>query len=221
MKTPLPALEWKLSQELIDYDTALALMEERVDQVIAREKPEMAWLLQHPPLYTSGTSAKPVDLLDNKRFPVYAAGRGGEFTYHGPGQRVAYIMLDLKERARPSAPDLRLYVQTLEAWLIATLAQFGLTGHVREGRIGVWVDDGKGSEAKIAALGIRIRKWVTYHGIALNVHPDLSHYAGIVPCGINNFGVTSLHALGVRASMDEVDEVLRQQFRAFFPERAV
>ena len=174
--------------------------------MIAGNADEMVWLLEHPPLYTSGTSAKPSDLIE-QRFPVYETGRGGEFTYHGPGQRIGYVMLDLKKRERM---DVRAYVKSLEQWIIATLAEFGVAAFTREGRIGVWVDKPKGGEAKIAALGIRVRKWVTFHGISINVNPDLSHYAGIVPCGIREYGVTSLKALGIDASMEEVDTALKQ-----------
>jgi len=213
----MPALpttiEWKHSQELTDYTDAMEAMEARVADIIARTQPELVWLLEHPPLYTSGTSAHATDLLDNTRFPVYPAGRGGQFTYHGPGQRVGYVMLDLKRR---KAMDVRAYVQNLEQWLIATLKAFGVEGFIREGRVGVWVHGPQG-EAKIAALGIRIRKWVTYHGISLNVHPDLSHYAGIVPCGIQQFGVTSLHDFGIAVSMQEVDQVLQRKFEQYFP----
>jgi len=178
-----------------------------VEEIVAGRAEEMVWLLEHPPLYTAGTSARPDDLLSSP-FPVYAAGRGGQYTYHGPGQRVAYVMLDLKTR---SAMDVRRYVASLERWMIATLAEFGVEGFVREGRVGVWVNDG-GQEAKIGAIGIRIRKWVTFHGICLNVAPDLSHYHGIVPCGIREYGVTSLARLGVNASMETVDAVLKAQF---------
>jgi len=216
MKNMPSAIEWKLSQGVVDYPAAISKMEQRVEAILSGTAPEMVWLLEHPPLYTSGTSAKPADLLDSMRFPVYSAGRGGQFTYHGPGQRVAYIMLDLKRRSAPQAPDLRAYVQQLEQWIIVTLAHFGLKGNVREGRVGVWVNDPNGQEAKIAALGIRIRKWVTYHGISLNVHPDLSHYGGIVPCGISNFGVTSLEALGIKTTLPEVDDVLKQEFGRVF-----
>lgn len=218
-------VEWKISGGLTDYPEAVSFMEARAADIAAGTAPEMVWLVEHPPLYTGGTSAKSGDLLDGQRFPVYASGRGGQFTYHGPGQRVAYVMLDLKKRAAPGQPDIRAYVQQLEQWLIATLGQFGVTGYIREGRVGVWVDASslplsKGSEfnneAKIAALGIRVRKWVTYHGVALNVAPDLTHYAGIVPCGLGNFGVTSLKALGIDTSMHEVDAVLRHEFTRLF-----
>jgi len=176
---------------------------------------ELVWLLEHPPLYTAGTSAQEGDLLDTARFPVYRTGRGGQFTYHGPGQRVAYVMLDLKSRYAPKVPDVRDYVQKLEAWLIATLAEFGIKGELREGRIGIWVVTPEG-EKKIAALGVRIRSGVSYHGVALNVHPDLSHFEGIVPCGIRTYGVTSLEAMGVTVTMEEVDAVLRATFSSFF-----
>lgn len=174
---------------------------------------ELVWLVEHPPLYTAGTSADDKDLLHKTHFPVYDTGRGGQYTYHGPGQRVAYLMLDLKKRGMM---DVRLYVQTLERWIIATLATFGVDSFVREGRIGVWALDRAGNEAKIAALGIRVRRWVTYHGICINVNPDLTHYAGIVPCGISEYGVTSLKALGVDASMSDVDRALESTFEHVF-----
>ncbi len=206
-------IEWTISQGLTEYPLAMEQMEARVSGILAQTAPEWVWLLEHPPLYTSGTSAKAGDLIDSTRFPVYSAGRGGQFTYHGPNQRVAYVMLDLKHR---NAMDVRAYVQHLEQWIIDSLAHFGVHGFVREGRVGVWVMDASGAESKIAAVGIRIRKWVTFHGISLNVHPDLSHYTGIVPCGIDNFGVTSLAALGINASMQEVDAVLKEHFNRVF-----
>ncbi|MFO0389359.1 MAG: lipoyl(octanoyl) transferase LipB [Alphaproteobacteria bacterium] len=231
-------VEHLLSKDRVDYPTALAAMEERVSGILDGSKPEALWFLEHPPLYTSGTSARQSDLLGNMPFPVFDAGRGGQWTYHGPGQRVVYVMLDLKKR---DTMDLRQYVKQLEQWIIATLAYFGVEGFTREERIGVWVNEALGiwdlglekekryspmpnalsltpnlREAKIAALGIRVRKWVTFHGICLNVQPDLSHYNGIVPCGINNYGVTSLKALGISASMDEVDEVLKEEFGKIF-----
>jgi lipoyl(octanoyl) transferase len=178
---------------------------------------ELLWFLEHPPLYTAGTSAADDELLTPERFPVFRTGRGGRFTYHGPGQRVAYAVLDLR---RPGPPDVRRYVQTLEAWLIAALAHLGVAGGRREGRIGIWVNTPTG-EAKIAALGVRISRWITTHGIALNVDPDLSHFAGIVPCGITEHGVTSLKALGVEADMAEVDDVLRASFEEAFDARLV
>ena len=213
-------VEWRVSEGLVPYESALAVMNARAAAVAAGEAPELVWLIEHPPLYTSGTSARPGDLIE-ARFPLFAAGRGGQLTYHGPGQRVVYLMLDLKRRV----PDVRRYVATLEEWLIRTLASFNLRGERREDRIGVWVARGDhGREDKIAAIGIRIRRWVTLHGIALNVEPDLSHFAGIVPCGVADprYGVTSLVDLGLPVAMPDVDMVLRQEFEPLFgPVRAV
>jgi lipoyl(octanoyl) transferase len=191
-------------------------MQARVDAIAEGRAGELVWLLQHPPLYTAGTSAQAADVID-ERFPVFQSGRGGQMTYHGPGQRVAYVMLDLKRRT----PDLRRYVATLEDWLIRTLAAFNVRGERREGRVGVWVrrpDKGLGYEDKIAAIGIRVSRWVTLHGVALNAHPDLSHFAGIVPCGMKEqrCGVTSLADLGHIVSMPEVDSVMRREFEALF-----
>lgn len=208
---PVNTLEWKVSGGLTPYLPAIAEMEERVEGIIAGNAPEMVWLVEHPPLYTAGTSANELDLLSDE-FPLYHTGRGGQITYHGPGQRVAYVMLNLKKRG---AMDVRAFVQQLESWLIAAIAEFGVRGEIRDGRVGVWVNTGE-NEAKIAALGIRVRKWVTFHGVALNVNPDLSHYAGIVPCGIRGFGITSLHSLGVNVSMEETDVVLQREFSKFF-----
>ncbi len=205
------SVEWKISKSLIAYPDAIEVMEKRVEQIITGTEQEMVWLLEHPPLYTAGTSAKDSDLLSHD-FPLYHTGRGGQITYHGPGQRVAYVMLNLKKR---NAMDTRAFVKNLENWLISTIAEFGVTGEIREGRVGVWVNTPT-VEAKIAALGIRLRKWVTFHGIALNVHPNLSHYAGIVPCGIKGFGVTSLHNLGVTTTMEEVDIILKKEFFNIF-----
>jgi lipoyl(octanoyl) transferase len=201
---------------LVEYQQALSAMDQRAAAIAAGEAPELVWLLEHPPLYTAGTSAKPADLVA-ARFPVHDAGRGGQFTYHGPGQRVAYLMLDLKRRGG----DVRRFVATLEEWLIRSLARFGVTAERRQDRIGVWVarpDKGDGCEDKIAAIGIRVRRWVTLHGVSLNVAPDLAHFAGIVPCGIADprFGVTSLADLGVPASMDDVDAALRSEFESLF-----
>jgi lipoyl(octanoyl) transferase len=209
-------VEWRIDQGLVAYDTALAGMAARAAAVAAGETAELAWLLEHPPLYTAGTSARPEELIE-ARFPVHRTGRGGQFTYHGPGQRVAYLMLDLKRRE----PDLRRYVSTLEEWIIRTLAAFGVRGERREDRIGVWVrrpEQGKGREDKIAAIGIRVQRWVTLHGISLNVAPDLAHFSGIVPCGVSAplYGVTSLADLGVATSMAEVDSLLRQTFEDLF-----
>ena len=209
-------VEWRISPGLVAYEAALALMEARTTAIAASSAPELVWLLEHPPLYTAGTSAKPGQLIE-ARFPVYPAGRGGQFTYHGPGQRVAYVMLDLRRRG----PDVRRFVATLEEWIIRTLAALVVTGGRREDRIGVWVprpDKGGGREDKIAAIGVRIRRWVTLHGIALNVEPELSHFSGIVPCGVSEprYGVTSLADLGLPVSMAEVDMALRREFEALF-----
>ena len=205
-------VEWRTAATPQDYPEAVAAMEARVAAIADRTADEMVWLVEHPPLYTGGTSADPGDLVAPGRFPVYPTGRGGQYTYHGPGQRVAYVMVDLNRRN----PDLRRYVQTLEEWAIRTLAVFGVTGERREGLIGVWVPLPGGGHDKIAAIGIRVRRWVTFHGIALNVDPDLEHFSGIVPCGVRGAGVTSLRALGVAATMAEVDVVLRREFEALF-----
>jgi len=206
-------IEWKISSGLIPYEEAMSVMEARVAAIIRGAAPEMVWLLEHPPLYTAGTSAKPSDLLTPEALPVHYTGRGGQFTYHGPGQRIAYVMLDLKRR---NAQDVRAYVQALEEWIIRSLAAFNIIGERREGRVGIWVEKPDGSEAKIGALGIRVRKWVTYHGIALNIHPDLSHFSGIVPCGVSAHGVTSYADLGHHVTMQEIDAVLRSEFSALF-----
>jgi lipoyl(octanoyl) transferase len=205
------ALEWRVEDSPVGYEAAVAAMEARVEAIRAGTAPELVWLLEHPPLYTAGTSTRPDDLLD-PRLPVHPTGRGGQLTYHGPGQRVGYVMLDLKRRG----PDVRRYVRGLEAWLIAALARFNVRGERREGRVGIWVAGRDGGEAKIAAIGVRVRRWVSFHGVALNVDPDLSHYAGIVPCGIREHGVTSLAALGVTATMEEVDMALRAAFDEVF-----
>jgi lipoyl(octanoyl) transferase len=217
----LAPVEWRLGERLIPYDEALTTMEQRAGAVATGTAPELAWLIEHPPLYTAGTSAKPTDLIE-ARFPVHQTGRGGQFTYHGPGQRVAYLMLDLRRRGA----DVRRYVATLEEWLIRTLAAFNIRGERREDRIGVWVrrpDKGEGREDKIAAIGIRVKRWVSLHGVALNVEPELAHFQGIVPCGVSEqrYGVTSLVDLGVPVTMPEVDMVLRREFEALFgPTRA-
>ncbi len=204
-------MEWKTEPGLTPYERALSEMEARVS-AIQQGAVDLGWLVEHPPLYTLGTSAKDGDILDHA-IPSFVTGRGGQVTYHGPGQRVAYVMRDLRRHS--AEPDLRLYVQQLEQWIIATLKEFGVDGFIREGRVGVWVNTKRG-EAKIAALGVRIQKWVTSHGIALNVNPDLSHYAGIVPCGIREFGVTSLADMGIKATMDEVDATLKTKFNQIF-----
>jgi lipoyl(octanoyl) transferase len=210
--------EWRISDGLTDYPTALAAMSERVDLIRAQNAEEMVWLVEHPPLYTAGTSARPEELHQPRMLPTYAAGRGGQWTYHGPGQRTAYVMLDLtRPHGQVPARDVRAYVAGLEEWLIRTLAQFGVRGERREGRIGIWVaDQAAATEAKIGAIGVRVTRWVTWHGIALNVQPNLAHFAGIVPCGIRAHGVTSLHALGIRATMAEVDLALRSAWSDIF-----
>lgn len=204
----MPNLDVIASNEQVDYPSALNFMEDRVAGVIDGTKKECLWLLEHPPLYTYGTSAKQEDLLE-KKFPVYEARRGGEFTYHGPGQRVGYLMMNIEPH------DIRKFVWNLEEWIILTLEHFGVKGERREGRIGIWVIDG-GQEKKIAALGIRARKWVSFHGIAINISPDLSHFNGIVPCGISQYGVTSLEQLGIDVEMREVDSILVEKFFEVF-----
>lgn len=211
------APEWLTSDTPVDYPDALALMEKRVAAIRAGTGRELVWLLEHPPLYTAGVSSKDADLLEPGRFPVHRTGRGGQFTYHGPGQRVAYLLLDLKRRN----PDVRAYVRDLEEWLIRTLARFNVKGERREGRVGIWVDRGpytgeRGREDKIAAIGVRLRRWVSFHGVALNVEPDLSHFEGIVPCGIRGHGVTSLVQLGIPATLDDVDTALMGTFPEVF-----
>ncbi|MGM0585683.1 MAG: lipoyl(octanoyl) transferase LipB [Pseudomonadota bacterium] len=214
--------EWQVSDGLVPYQEALAQMEARVAAIRAGEAGELVWLLEHPPLYTAGTSARPEDLVDPDRFPVFEARRGGEYTYHGPGQRVAYAMLDLNRRGR----DVRRFVWSLEEWVIRTLAAFNVTGERREGRVGVWVvrpdkprqPDGSPAEDKIAAIGVRLRRWVSFHGVAINLEPDLSHFEGIVPCGIRGHGVTSLADLGLTTTMPELDMALKASFAEVFGE---
>jgi lipoyl(octanoyl) transferase len=216
-----PPVEWRIAEGLTQYEDAVAEMEVRADAIAASEARERVWLVEHPPLYTSGTSGRAADVLA-PRFPVHQTGRGGQATYHGPGQRVAYVMLDLKRRRQ----DVRAFVAALEAWIIATLAAFNVLGGRRENRVGVWVARpdkapgllGQGAEDKLAAIGIRVRRWVTFHGIALNVEPDLSHFSGIVPCGVSatHLGVTSLVDLGLPVTILEVDAVLRREFEAIF-----
>src|SRR6516164_3354826 len=210
------AVEWRISDSAVDYSEAVAAMEARAAAIAAREADELVWLLEHPPLYTSGTSGKVGDLLA-PRFPLFATGRGGQVTYHGAGQRVAYVMLDLKRRR----PDVRAYIAALEEWIIRTLAAFNVRGERREDRVGVWVkrpDKGDGCEDKIAAIGVRLRRWVSFHGIAINVEPDLSHFSAIVPCGVTDprYGVTSLVDLGLPVTMADVDVALRQAFEEIF-----
>jgi lipoyl(octanoyl) transferase len=207
---PVSRIAWKASTAPVPYPEAVAFMERHVGQMAAGKAGEMVWLLEHPALYTAGTSAKPEELLD-ARFPVFPSGRGGQYTYHGPGQRVAYVMLDLKKRGL----DVRDFVHGLEQWVIESLRPFGVTGERREGRIGVWVKTPEG-DAKIAAIGVRVRKWITYHGIAINVAPDLTHFSGIVPCGITDAGVTSLKALGNPATLAGLDQALKATFEKTF-----
>jgi len=202
--------EWRMSDSPVAYPEALEAMEARAAAIADGQANELVWLLEHPPIYTAGTSANDADLID-ARFPVYRTGRGGQFTYHGPGQRVGYVMLNLKRRK----PDVRGFVHDLEQWLIETLAQFNVKGERRDGRVGIWVARGS-REDKIAALGVRIRRWVTFHGVSLNVEPDLSHFDGIVPCGVRQHGVTSLADLGVPATMADVDVAMRQSFEKIF-----
>jgi lipoyl(octanoyl) transferase len=215
--TPVTTLvDWRTSDQPVPYPDALTYMEARAAAIAEGKAGEQVWLLEHPPIYTAGTSAQDSDLID-ARFPVYRTGRGGQFTYHGPGQRVGYVMLDLKSRK----PDVRAYVRDLEQWLIETLAELGVKGERREGRVGIWVQRPPTSllnarEDKIAALGVRIKRWVTFHGVALNVEPDLTHFAGIVPCGISAHGVTSLADLGIPATMADVDVALKRSFRKIF-----
>lgn len=212
--------EWSVLPGLAPYLATIAAMEARVAAIAAGTSPEAIWLLEHPPLYTAGTSAKPQDLTDPDRFPVYPAGRGGQYTYHGPGQRVIYCMLDLNRRGR----DVRCFVRDLEAWVIATLAEFNVKGEIRPGRVGVWVTrpdrpgpDGLPTEDKIAAIGVKLRRWVSFHGISINVEPDLTHFSGIVPCGIRDHGVTSLVDLGLPVSIADLDAALQKTFAAVFP----
>ena len=207
------AAGWAVSRGQVPYPEAVAAMEARVAAIADGRAGELVWLLEHPPLYTAGVSAKAGDLLDAKRFPVFESGRGGQFTYHGPGQRVAYLMLDLNARRR----DVRGYVQALEAWIIGALDPFNVEGRIVDGRVGVWTDTPAG-EAKIAAIGVKVRRWVSFHGISLNVEPDLSHFAGIVPCGVTDAGVTSLVDLGRPVGMDEADAALKASFRRVFGE---
>lgn len=208
-------VQWAVSTGYVDYEPAVAAMEARVAAIAAGEAGEVVWLLEHPPLYTAGVSAKDDDLLSPDRFPVHRTGRGGQFTYHGPGQRVAYVMLDLNRRGK----DVRAFVHGLEDWIIGALDQFGVEAGMREGRVGVWVERkgaGWSREDKIAAIGVKVRKWVSFHGISLNVEPDLDHFGGIVPCGISEHGVTSLVDLGVLATMDEADGALKASFQRVF-----
>lgn len=208
-------VHWRVSAGLTPYREAVAEMEGRVARIRQETDAELVWLLEHPPLYTAGTSADPRELLAGERFPVHATGRGGRYTYHGPGQRVVYVMLDLKRRS----PDVRVFVQAMEAWITDALAEFGVVGETRPDRVGVWVrrpEKGENVEDKIAAVGVRIRGWVSLHGLSLNVAPDLEHFSGIVPCGLSGYGVTSLADLGLNPSMSDVDAALRRAFERHF-----
>jgi lipoyl(octanoyl) transferase len=210
------AVEWRVAEAPVPYEAAVAEMEARVAAIRAGAAPELLWLLEHPPLYTAGTSADPADLLDATRLPVFKSGRGGQYTYHGPGQRIAYVMLDLSRRGR----DVGCHVWRLEEWMIRVLARFGIAAGRRQGRVGVWIGrglhDDKVGDEKIGAIGVRVRHWITYHGLALNVAPDLANYAGIVPCGISGHGVTSMAVLGVKATMADVDAAFRATFDDVF-----
>jgi lipoyl(octanoyl) transferase len=210
LRSDMP-VRWEIAEGLVEYEAAVARMEREVAAIARGEGPELVWLVEHPPLYTAGTSAEPRDLVAPDRFPVHATGRGGQYTYHGPGQRVAYVMLDLKRRGQ----DVRAFVAGLEQWLIDTLAQFNVTGERREDRVGVWVAR-PGREDKIAAIGIRLRHWVSFHGVSLNVDPDLTHFSGIVPCGISDHGVTSLTNLGLPVTMEDADIALKHSFEKIF-----
>jgi len=213
-------VQWRVADGLIAYPDALAFMEERAAAIAAGDAPELVWLLEHPPLYTAGTSTNPIDLLTPDRFPVYETGRGGQYTYHGPGQRVAYAMLNLKKRGQ----DVRAFVAGLEQWIIGTLARFHIHGEIRDDRVGVWVErpekprqmNGQPTEDKIAAIGVRVRRWVTFHGISINLNPELEHFSGIVPCGIQQHGVTSFEDLGLTTAMPDLDMALRTEFETVF-----
>jgi len=212
MGTEQAGIEWRINETPVDYLAAIEEMESRVAAIRAGAAAELIWLLEHPPLYTAGTSARDEELLDPARLPVYRTGRGGRYTYHGPGQRIAYVMLDLRQRGQ----DVRCHVHQLEEWMILTLARFGVHGERRNDRVGIWVARRNGCEEKIAAVGVRVRRWVTYHGVALNLDPELDHYRGIVPCGIAEHGVTSLAKLGAAATREEIDAALQDTFAEAF-----
>lgn len=220
MTTMTSDVEWTIAEGLTDYNAALTAMQARVADIRAGTASERVWLVEHPPLYTAGTSAKPEELTDPTRFPTYHAGRGGQWTYHGPGQRTGYVMLDLtKQHGRVPAQDIRCYVNGLEEWLIRALDRFNVKGERREGRVGIWVTDkATGTESKIGAIGVRVTRWVSWHGVALNVEPNLGHFGGIVPCGLSQYGVTSLAALGTPATMHDADVALRGAWDEVFAE---
>jgi len=213
-------VQWEISESEVDYDTSLEKMEKHVKKIIRGEADEKIWLLEHPSLYTAGTSADKKDLVEPNRFPVFQTKRGGQYTYHGPGQRVVYVMLDLNKRGK----DIKKFVESLEAWIICTLAEFNVVGHSRKGRVGIWVErpdkpknvNGLIEEEKIAAIGVRLKKWITFHGLSINVDPDLSHFDGIVPCGIKEHGVTSLVDLGLPVSITDLDVALTKSFSKVF-----
>ena len=207
-------IEWRSSSELVDYEFALSVMEKRVDAIISQKESELAWLIEHNSIYTAGSSAQDSDIL-SANFPVYKSGRGGKYTYHGPGQRVGYLLLDLKKRASNKKPDLKKYVYDLEELVISVLKELDVKGERKKDRIGIWVTTNN-KEEKIAAIGIRVRKWITFHGFAINVQPNLDHFSGIIPCGLDKFGVTSLQKLGVNCSLDEFDQLLKQKFYQIF-----
>ena len=211
----MKTVEWKTSKALVNYKEAVGAMEKRSEAIYSGLAREQVWLLEHPELYTAGTSAKPKDLIDKNLFPVYQTGRGGQYTYHGPGQRVAYVMLDLRKRGR----NLKAFINTLEEWLILTLADFAIVGERLPGHIGIWVECEKTSKAKIAAIGIRVRRWITLHGISLNVNPNLLHYKGIVPCGVKKYGLTSLKDQGITTSNTLIDAALKRSFGVVFEEK--
>jgi lipoyl(octanoyl) transferase len=215
-------LEWRIDDALTEYPDALAAMQARVAAIRAGTATDMVWLVEHPPLYTAGTSAKPAELTDPARFPIFKAGRGGQWTYHGPGQRTAYVMLDLNRRhGRVPPQDVRGYVHGLEEWLIRALARFNVKGERRDGRVGIWVaDPATGAESKIGAIGVRVSRWVSWHGVALNVEPNLAHFGGIIPCGLPQYGVTSLAALGISATMHDADAALRAAWEEVFEDEA-
>jgi lipoyl(octanoyl) transferase len=217
MTTAVKKIEWRISDAPVEYPDAVAFMENRAEAIRAGEASELVWLLEHPPLYTAGTSADDAELLDKGRFPVFQTGRGGRYTYHGPGQRIAYVMLDLSKRGN----DVRAFVHGLEDWVIRTLAHFNVTGEVHSDRVGIWVrhgapDNPESKENKIAAIGVRVRRWVTFHGVAINLDPNLEHFTGIVPCGIEEHGVTSLWDMGLTTSIPELDSVLKATFEEVF-----
>ncbi len=208
------AVEWRIAKALVPYPRAVDEMEHRVAEIREGRADDLVWLLEHPPLYSAGTSADPAELLDPDRLPIYTSGRGGRYTYHGPGQRVGYVVFDLRKRGR----DVHRHVRNLESWVIGTLSRFGVRGERRPGRVGIWVDRGGGTDDKIAAVGVRVRHWIAYHGVSLNVAPDLRNYGGIVPCGVTGHGVTSLEAMGVDTTMAEVDATLQATFVEAFSE---